>query len=208
MILSLEQSVPNHLKSSFRSHFINTLGGVTLLYVLFGVCGYLSFGGETRDLITLNLPKGEGIDFAMLVKGCLGIALFFTYPVMMFPVTTLLKQRLTNMIGCAKLAQIKVPLPYCNEICLFGICLRLVLVTLTGMIVVGIHNFSDLMALIGATCCTTLAFIMPGACHWMLFNSELSRGQLLLDAFLVIFGLVFAIVGLTDALKNYVHHNA
>lgn len=201
MILSLEQSVPNHLKSHFRSYFIETLAGVTLLYVMFGVFGYLSFGAETKDLITLNLPQGEGVDFAMLVKSCLGIALFFTYPVMMFPVTTLLKTRLINMFGgCAKLAKIKVPfLPF--DISLFGILMRLVLVTLTGIAVIVISNFSDLMAVIGATCCTTLAFIMPGACHMMLFD-ELTTSQRLLDIFLIVIGVLGCIVGVADVFER------
>lgn len=46
---------------------------------------------DTMDIITLNLPHGSGrVDFAAMVKICLGVSLFFTYPMMMFPVTHLL----------------------------------------------------------------------------------------------------------------------
>ena len=56
---------------------------MTALYILFGVCGYLSFGVDTQGIITLNLPAGP---MPLTVKGCLCFSLFFTYPVMLFPV--------------------------------------------------------------------------------------------------------------------------
>ena len=30
---------------------------ITLVYDLFGIFGYLAYGDETKDIITLNLPK-------------------------------------------------------------------------------------------------------------------------------------------------------
>ena len=55
-----------------------------------------SFSLDTMDIITLNLPHGQGsiIDFAAVVKICLGVSLFFTYPMMLFPVTHLLDKSL------------------------------------------------------------------------------------------------------------------
>lgn len=99
MILSLEQSVPDNLRSSFKSLFVVTLTCVTSLYITFGASGYLSFGPSTKDIITLNLPRDSGFDFGLLVKMCLCLALFFTYPVMLFPVTALIKQRMEFSLG-------------------------------------------------------------------------------------------------------------
>jgi len=103
MILSLEESSPEPLKSRFRTHFIWTIVAVTALYISFGVSGYLSYGEETKDIITLNLPHGEGggIDFAILVKACLSFSLFFTYPVMLFPVTALVEERCLRCLPAA-----------------------------------------------------------------------------------------------------------
>ncbi len=112
MILALEGSASDTLRPQFRCvqrlpiiflvttansrrYFVATLVSVTMLYVTFGVSGYLSYGADTKDIITLNLPISEGgPDFAALVKACLSFSLFFTYPVMMFPVTTLLEERI------------------------------------------------------------------------------------------------------------------
>lgn len=41
---------------------------------------FQSFGVATNEVITLNLPKGSSLDFAIIVKCCLCLALFFTYP--------------------------------------------------------------------------------------------------------------------------------
>ena len=56
MILSLEQSVPDHLRASFKRLFVVTITCVTSLYVTFGASGYLSFGK-----ITIQNNKTEKI---------------------------------------------------------------------------------------------------------------------------------------------------
>ena len=48
--------------------------------------------------------------------------------------------------------------------------LRTGLVILSGLIVICIPNFSTLMALIGSSCCTLLAFILPGIFHYVIFR--------------------------------------
>ena len=40
---------------------------------------------------------------------------------------------------------------------------------MTAVIVIRIPNFSNMMALIGSTCCTLLGFILPGIFHLKLF---------------------------------------
>ena len=41
--------------------------------------------------VVVNLWLGAGLDFGMLVKSCLCLGIFFTYPVMMFPVIKILE---------------------------------------------------------------------------------------------------------------------
>ena len=115
MILSLEHSVPERLKKSFTKMFVFTLTAITLLYLSFGWCGYLSFGPDTRDLITMNLdpPEDGGWHWAEFIRYCLAVALTFTYPVMLFPVIKLLKPRLENFFGCSKVSTF---LQYYSEI--------------------------------------------------------------------------------------------
>jgi len=185
MILTLESSMAADIRDKFRDYFVTTIMGVTSLYITFGAAGYLSYGPETKDIITLNLPSNEGLDFPVIIKGCLCFSLFFTYPIMLFPVTNILEKKMS--------------IPSSS---LYSTFLRLCIVSLTGVIVIQVPNFGQLMALVGASCCTLLAFIMPGLCHLVLFRHELEPCAKLLDFTLIGVGIVGAIIGTVDALFN------
>lgn len=55
MTLALENSMQDRAK--FPRLLAQTFGGITVVYILFGFCGYMAFGEETRDIVTLNLPR-------------------------------------------------------------------------------------------------------------------------------------------------------
>ena len=74
--------------------------------------------------------------------------------------------------------------------------------SLSGLVVILVPRFADLMALIGATCCTLLAFILPALCHMVIFKSDLTSQQYAIDILLVILGIWGAIVGTGDAVKK------
>jgi len=185
MILSLEQSLASDLRSKFRDYFVTTIVAITTLYITFGAAGYLSYGPETKDIITLNLPNDGGFNFAILVKICLCISLFFTYPIMLFPVFSILEKKM-SISSSAVLAKF----------------VRLSVVLLTGLIVLKVPNFGQLMALVGASCCTLLAFIMPALCHLVLFRKEEDRSSKMLDYTLIVLGVSGALIGTWDAAFN------
>ena len=55
MTLALENSMKD--REAFPKLLAKVLAGITFVYVLFGFCGYMAYGDETKDIITLNLPK-------------------------------------------------------------------------------------------------------------------------------------------------------
>ena len=190
MILSLEESIAEDLRPKFKNFFVSTIVGITTLYITFGAAGYLSYGPETRDIITLNLPNNGGFNFSILVKSCLCVSLFFTYPIMLFPVFSILEKKMTIATSGVK-----------------SKVLRLFVVLLTGIIVVRVPNFGQLMALVGASCCTLLAFIMPALMHLVLFRHDTgdkdgAGGSRVLDYVLVCIGVTGAIIGTYDAAVN------
>ncbi|CAI9744460.1 Hypothetical predicted protein [Octopus vulgaris] len=187
MVLSLESSVIKEKRSRFSFVFISTMILVTFLYIAFGVCGYLSFGKATNPIITLNLPKGKSLDFAMIVKSFLCLSMFFTYPVMMFPASKLLENHLINE-----------PEKYLWK----GNILRMLLVLLTGLVVITIPDFANLMALIGATCCTLLAFILPGLFHFIIFKESTTLLLQVVDVTLILIGMIGAFIGTYDAVNR------
>ena len=95
-------------------------------------------GPETNEIITLNLPSDGGFNFAILVKICLCFrcpfssfstflpsvkhkkilslifSLFFTYPIMLFPVTSILEKKLEVKMEKYKIQSVL----YTNTICI------------------------------------------------------------------------------------------
>jgi len=96
MVLPLEDSLPKEHQPHFKSYFKNAVACIVALEVIFGISGYLSFGETTESIITLNLPEGV---LPNIIKFCLCIALIFTYPVMIFPVTETLEQKFSTKPG-------------------------------------------------------------------------------------------------------------
>lgn len=183
LILSLEASCARDSREKFRTVFKVTLFLVTTLYILFGACGYLSFGETTEQMITLNLPDGP---FPEVVQLCLCFSLFFTYPIMMFPVVLLLEKKLLPDGGKSNYYS--------------GCVLRVCVVLLSGIVVLCIPNFSTLMAFFGSSCCTLLGFILPGIFHLRIFEGHLTKCEWLIDITIIFLGLVGAVIGTRDAL--------
>ena len=89
----------------------------------------------------------------------------------------------------------------------FAAILRILLVTLTGVTVILVPRFADIMSLIGATCCTLLAFIMPALCHLALHKPDLSKGQQFFDWCLLFVGCLGMALGTNDAIKTILRNN-
>jgi len=189
MVLALEASMPPEHRKSFPKIFSLALFVITGLYIFFGASGYVSFGDETEEIITLNLPPGL---FPHIVKACLCFSLFFTFPVMMFPVSSLLDKQVA-LLSNSKAEK----LPFIQ-----GAVLRCVLPVVAGFIVTGIPDFASIMGLIGSTCCMLLSLIMPGLIHSKLFKSGISAWQKLLNHALILTGIVGCMLGTNDALHR------
>merc|ERR1712029_184016 len=83
---------------------------------------------------------------------------------------------------------------------MFPLLVRFCLVTVSGLVVCIIPNFSDLMNIIGAVFGTILAFIMPALCHYSLFKRSIRRADLVMDILLVVVGCLGCFLGVIEAL--------
>lgn len=158
MVLPLENSMQN--KQNFKPILVSTVVIITSLYATFGICGYLAFGDSTDAVITLNF-EGSG-SLVTLVKVFLCLGLFFTYPVMLFPVFEVLQP----MMACGN----KLESPASTQ--KKGVVLRAGIVLLTAVIAAGVPDFGRFISFIGSTCCSLLAFILPAFFHLRLFSDE------------------------------------
>lgn len=78
MTLALENSMQD--RSKFPKLLAQTFSGITLVYILFGLCGYMAFGEETKDIVTLNLPRNWSSLTVQVAKNYILLAfMFYSY---------------------------------------------------------------------------------------------------------------------------------
>lgn len=221
LILPLESSCKN--KEHFPTLLKSCILFVTILMAVFGTAGYMTFGDSTLAPITLNLTHGVSANF---VKAALCLALYLTYPIMLFPVHDIVeetyhkfKQRLfpnsTTTTTTSKIhtssnrtthrpsssspspSSPSSPRPYRH------VLFRASMVFVSAVVAYAIPDFGKFLALVGSSICTILGFILPGYFHLRAFGrSGLTTWELYVDLFLIAFGVVFGTLGTHRAFVN------
>lgn len=179
LILPLETSCQD--RKAFPSLLKKVIFGITAFMVIFGCCGYLAFGSNTQAPITLNLSVGS---LANLVKLALCLALYLTYPVMMFPVNEVMESMVFSSEADSR------PL--------FRVCV----VILTAFIAYAIPDFGKFLGLVGSSICTLLGFIIPCYFHIKVFAGDLRKWELFLDYFLMVSGVIFGVLGTYNSFQE------
>ncbi|KAE8707177.1 Amino acid transporter ANTL2 [Hibiscus syriacus] len=175
MILPLELEAK--YKDKFGKVLAFCMAFITLLYGAFGLLGYMAFGEETKDIITTNL--GAGL-ISTLVQLGLCINLFITFPLMMNPVYEVVERRLCD-----------------GRYCLW---LRWAVVLGVSLVALLVPNFADFLSLVGSSVCCTLGFVLPALFHFLVFKGELGWDGVLLDAVIVVVGVIMGISGTWSSL--------
>ncbi|CAJ1881044.1 unnamed protein product [Sphenostylis stenocarpa] len=182
MTLALENSMQDRRK--FPKLLAQTFGGITLVYISFGLCGYMAFGEETRDIVTLNLPRNWS-SLTVQVGLCVGLA--FTLPIMLHPINEIVEGKL------------KIILRNNNDSRRLGnICLyisRAIVVVGLAVVASFVPEFGVFASFVGSTLCAMLSFVLPATFHLKLFGSSLSIWQKALDSIVLLCGLFFAVYG-------------
>ncbi|GFH59072.1 amino acid/polyamine transporter [Chaetoceros tenuissimus] len=179
MVLPLESSCEN--RDWFPSLLKKTLFAITSLMAVFGCCGYFAFGSVTAAPITLNLDG----DVSTIVKLALCLGLYLTYPIMMFPVNEVIEDIVLGE-GSRQ-----------NKGFRAGVVL------FSAFIAWSIPDFGKFLSLVGASICVILGFILPSYFHLQAFErSELKLWEIMLDYFLLGFGVLFGILGTYQSFVN------
>eukprot|EP00249_Psilotum_nudum_P010497 c22575_g1_i1 orf=364-1605(+) len=192
MTLTLEASMkePHKFRVVLGQSFIL----ITALYIAFGFVGYLAFGDLTLDIITLNLPNDWS---TVAVKVGLCIALFFTFPVMMYPVHEMI-ERSVVISRCYQHNAIHYPRACKLVVNTF----RGGTVVIIALVAVYVPGFGFFISLVGSTVCVVLAFVFPALFHLRAFSDSLCFTQKVIDLFLVVAGISFAIYGTYTTCKD------
>eukprot|EP00927_Polykrikos_kofoidii_P014516 TRINITY_DN16379_c0_g1_i1.p1 TRINITY_DN16379_c0_g1~~TRINITY_DN16379_c0_g1_i1.p1 ORF type:complete len:486 (+),score=78.47 TRINITY_DN16379_c0_g1_i1:234-1691(+) len=160
---------------------------LTVLFTSFGIVCYAAYGGDTRDMITFNIPKSKITSFLRLFY-CLGI--FCTYPVMLFPLYQIAESK------CQCLQD--------SRRCWRRVGFRTALVVLSGVIGLQIPHFGLFLGLIGSLACSALAFVLPAVFHLKRPDREnATRLGDAKDICIVIFGIVGGIIAFAVTLSAF-----
>lgn len=159
---------------------------LTSLYVGFGFAGYVAYGNETQDIVTLNLPNDWS---AVAVKVGLCISLLLSFPVMMHPIHEMFEIKLMKSSWFQKISSV----PW-MEMVLFKI-LRAVTVVILAILASSMPGFGVFVSLVGSTVCALLAFVFPALFHLRAFRGCLHFSQKAIDLTILVCGIGFAIYG-------------
>ena len=174
LVLSLESSCKN--PGVFPMLLRLVLAAITLFMAFFGSAGYWAFGDDTEAPITLNLAGHWTSNF---VKGALCLALYLTYPIMMFPIWSI-SERIY---------------PVLEDETITRLGFRASLVCLSALVAYGVPDFGKFLGLVGSSICTILGFILPCYFHITVCRETLYIWQWALNGFLMLGGALFAIIG-------------
>lgn len=180
LVLPLESSCAD--RKGFPALLAKVIAGITVLMVSFGSAGYIAFGSKTEAPITLNLsPEGPWGNF---VKCALSLALYLTYPIMMFPVGQVMEDTFALFRK-------------------FSAPTRAAIVVVTASTAYAVPSFGKFLGLVGSSICMILGFILPCYFHLQAFErSELSTFEYYFDYLLIALGSVMGIIGTYNSLMD------
>lgn len=81
---------------------------------------------------------------------------------------------------------------------------RTLIVLLIGVVAISVPGFELFVTFIGSLCCAPLAFIIPAACHLVLYHGKLSWPAQAMDYAMLVFGFTGMVFGVAQALQAFV----
>lgn len=192
LTLALEASMAD--KGKFRSVLFQAMTGVSVIYVGFGVCGYLAYGDDTKDIVTLNLPNNWS---TAAVKVVLCVALALTFAVMMHPIHEIVEARLFAPGGwlrkrCRSDGIVERAALHLS---------RVAVVAALAAIACFVPAFGEFAAFVGSTVCALLSFVLPALFHLRVVGPAAGPWLRAVDYFFLLSGLVFAAHGMYTVLS-------
>lgn len=164
---------------------------VAVLLSSFGILGYATYGDQTSDVITMNLPLNV---VTSSVKIGLIFAIFCTYPLQLYPVSEIVEK---NIFRNANLDRI----PYWDW---KRNCLRTLVVFTTGAIAYLVPQFGLISGFVGALGSSMLAFLLPVTFQLVLFKRELSWWVIAKDIAILLFGIATLCIGTATSLRSLI----
>ncbi|KNC86427.1 hypothetical protein SARC_01433 [Sphaeroforma arctica JP610] len=178
---------------------------IVSLMIVIGVSGYLTFGSDTKAIITLNLgdPTEGDNKVVDVIKLAYCLAIIFTYPLMKFPAVKIVERNLFKDRRSGK----KWAKNFVRMSMVF-LCL--------GVSIAGADKIDNFVAIVGGLTCVPLAFIFPSLFHYKIccnspnspafFNYSYNTLKMYswADVFIFIFGVLSMILSTGLAIGEWI----
>lgn len=168
---------PSVLLISFSTAFFSYLG--------VAICGFLMFGEKTNPQFTLNLPAK--LVTSKVAAWTVVITPLTKYAITITPIAFSIEEFL--------------PSPQFRT---YGvsILIRTLLVFSTLVIALSVPYFGSVMSFIGSSLVICVSLILPCACYVKLSKDRITRFQLAACSFIVVVGLISAVIGTYSSLTS------
>ncbi|KAM9798232.1 vesicular inhibitory amino acid transporter-like [Neosynchiropus ocellatus] len=178
-------------RGSFGAMLSCTHAAACVLKTSFSLLAVLTWGSETREVITDNLPA----DLRALVTLCLLAKALLSYPLPFYSAAEILQSSLLGVSppsdGSAHGSSSRwIPL------------LRAALLATSYLLACAVPRFSLLMGLTGSVTGSAMTLILPCLCHLRLQWRFLSGRQRLVDAWILSLGVVCSVSGVMCSVRR------
>lgn len=175
-------------RTQFTAVLIASFTICTIMYAVTALMGYTMFGDETKSQFTLNMPK-------RLVASKLAVWTTVVNPFTKYALTiTPVALSLEELIPTTRLKSHWI-----------SFIIRTGLVISTLIVALSIPFFGYVMALIGSLLTMLVALILPCACYISIAGKKITKLELILCIFIMVVGLVSAIIGTYSAVSGIVN---
>lgn len=153
----------------------------------FSYIGYVTWGEETEEVITNNLPT----TLKIIVNVILVVKALFSYPLPYFAAVEILENSFFN-------GQIVLSSCYRDDMSIkwWAIALRLLLVVFTMVLAIFVPHFAILMGLIGSFTGTMLSFVLPCIFYLYIKRHVLPWYTKLGNVIIILLGVLLGVLGI------------
>ena len=186
----IEGSMRHKEKFNFTMNL--SYGTMTLLNVIIGIVGFLSFQNETAEVITNNLPEGS---FRIAVNVMAAVLSFTSYTLPMFTIFDIIEK---SNLPC-------LPKDFGKSILKPSvILLRLSLISTSVIFAASFPAYTYLLAFVGSIAGISLEFIFPPLFHLKIYWQDMTWCNILADTAVVVTGFVVLVSGALSSVRSII----
>ena len=180
-------------KDKFNLMMNLSYGTMTLLNVIIGIVGYVSFKHATAEVITNNLPEGP---FRIAVNVMAAVLSFTSYTLPMFTIFEIIEN---SALPC-------LPQNFGQYICSPSVLVfRLSLISISVIFAATFPAYTYLLAFVGSIAGISLEFIFPPLFHLKIYWHNMTWCNILADTAVVVTGFVVLVSGTLSSVRSIIH---